>query len=80
MQTAALLNVANYASCELLSNFISLTRCKQHDVNNKHNYRYLHGVCRIENPAVMSDFLFALSALKEFQLKIFNGWFTFLLF
>ena len=52
------------AGCELLSNFVSLTDCKQQNVSNEHNNRYLRGVCRIKNPAVMSDFLFALSALK----------------
>lgn len=68
------------ASCELLSNLVSLTDCKQQNVSNKHNNRYLRGVCRIKNPAVMPDFLFALSALKEFQLKIVNGWLPLLLF
>ncbi len=53
-------------SCELLSNFVSLTDCKQQDVCKINDNNDLGCVCRIKNPAAMSDFLFVFRALKEF--------------
>ena len=52
--------------CELLSNFVSLTDCKQQDVCKINDNNDLGYVCRIKNPAAMSDFLFVFRALKEF--------------
>ena len=52
--------------CELLSNFVSLTDCKQQNVSKMNNNNDLGCVCRIKNPAAMSDFLFVFRELKEF--------------
>ena len=52
--------------CELLSNFVSLTDCKQQNVCKINDNNDLGCVCRIKNPAAMSDFLFVFRALKEF--------------
>ena len=59
--------------CELLSNFISLTDWKQHNLDKELSHNYLDYVSRIKNPISLSDFLFIYGLFfcsEQFKLKI----------